>query len=541
MLINLFSLHTYCQNTVGLINLDAKKTLDGYTFVNPINVSNHYLINNCGEIINEWLDPNFVSGAASYLLKNGDIIKSKRSRDNSKDSIFAPGAGAIIEIRDWNNSLKWSYTLNNQQERLHHDFKVMPNGNLLLLVWELKSKMECIQAGRDTLTIPNSGIYNEKIIEIDTATKSIIWQWSAWDHLIQDYDSSKSNYGVLKDNPQRININSNKNGFTGLPLADWMHINSIDFNPELNQILISAPTFGEIYIIDHSTTTAQAKTSSGGQSKKGGDLMYRWGNEINYITSNPAPQKLFFQHDARWILNVATSHPDYGKVSIFNNRFKADQSLPSVFSTPWDMYSNSYLENNKRYGPIDIDKSFVTDKAKQQSPMTSSIQYLPNGNILLLAGVKGYIYELAPNNQVVWEYILPYKGVNRVSQGTKLVNQDNTIFNTYKYPKNYEAFKGKNLEPKGYLEINPNLELCSKLTTTNSVLSNRFKIYPNPIVEALYVEVENNDIVIIYDNYGRIIKKKELMKGVNYINFELNSGIYTIELSSTKQRMRFVK
>jgi hypothetical protein len=522
------------QNTVGLQSLDSKQAFDGYTFVYPVVVSNHYLINNCGEKMHEWTDSIQYVGGASYLNKDGNLYKTKRLRDNSKDPIFAPGAASTIEIRDWSNKILWSYTLNNDSIRLHHDLDILPNNNILITAWELKSKAACIQAGRDTMTIPPTGLLNELIWEIDPKTNNVVWAWSAWDHLIQDFDPTKSNYGVLKDNPQKININSNKSGTAGLPLADWMHINSIDFNPEINQIMISVPTFGEFYIIDHSTTTAQAKTSNGGLAKKGGDLLYRWGNESNYIKDAPKPQQLFFQHDARWILNLPANHPDFGKVSVFNNRFAADQSLPSILVTPWDMYTWTYLDNNKKYGPSSIEKSIVTNnKAKQQSPITSSIQILPNNNTLLTAGAKGYLYEINAKKDVVWEYTLPYKLTLPVDQGTVLALQDNTIFNAYKYPKNYSAFINKNLTPIGFIETNPNKDFCNKLTPINENEISDIIIYPNPLSKSMNIIVESTQDMIIYNSMGAVVMKDELMKGHNIIDINLAAGFYNVVLPSS--------
>jgi hypothetical protein len=528
------------QNTVGLSALDNKQAFDGYTFVYPVNVSNHFLINNCGEKLHEWVDSTIFVGGPSYLGKNGDLYKTKRLRDNSKDKIFAPGAASVIEIRDWNNTIKWKYELNNDSLRLHHDIEILPNGNILAVIWELKSKVECIKAGRDTTTIPAIGLYNEIIREINPNNNSIVWQWSAWDHLIQDFDSRQNNFGILKDNPQKININSNKAGTVGLPLEDWMHINSIDFNPELNQIMFSAPTFGEIYIIDHSTTTAQAKTNTGGLSKKGGDLMYRWGNEINYIKDSPKPQQLFFQHDARWILNVAANHPEYGKISVFNNRFAADQSLPSILVSPWDMYTWTYTDLNKKYGPVAAEKTFITNKAKQQSNITSSLQLLPNNNFLICAGARGYHYEINAKNEVVWEYVLPYKATGPVAQGTNLALQDNTIFNTWKYAKNYSAFVGRDLSPKGFIELNPNKDYCSKITSTDEKEVEIIKIFPNPAKRFIQIETQEADEISFFDIAGKLVLKDKLMKGFNYLPIDLSTGVYIAEFKNQKERRKVI-
>ena len=112
----------------------------------------------------------------------------------------------------------------------------------------------------------------------------------------RDFDSTKLDYGILSDFPERVNINLVSNG----PFNDWIHINSIDYNAELDQILLSARNANEIWIIDHSTTTAEAASHSGGNAGKGGDLLYRWGNPQIYGRGTENDRIYYRQHDATW-------------------------------------------------------------------------------------------------------------------------------------------------------------------------------------------------------------------------------------------------
>jgi hypothetical protein len=59
-------------------------------------------------------------------------------------------------------------------------------------------------------------------------------------------------------------------------------MNSIDYNPDLDQIALSVKGNSEAWIIDHGTTTAQAAGHTGGRRGQGGDLLYRWGNPLTY-------------------------------------------------------------------------------------------------------------------------------------------------------------------------------------------------------------------------------------------------------------------
>ena len=57
--------------------------------------------------------------------------------------------------------------------------------------------------------------------------------------------------------------------------SDFLHVNSVAYNERLDQIAISVPEYGEIWILDHSTTTQEAAGSEGGRQGRGGDLLYR--------------------------------------------------------------------------------------------------------------------------------------------------------------------------------------------------------------------------------------------------------------------------
>ena len=100
----------------------------------------------------------------------------------------------------------------------------------------------------------------------------------------------------MAKHPELIDLNfrlSQVSGSAYEPSSDWMHSNGIDYNPELDQIVLSARNFSEVWIIDHSTTTAEAAGHGGGKSGKGGDLLYRWGNPRAWRTGTRDDQQLF--------------------------------------------------------------------------------------------------------------------------------------------------------------------------------------------------------------------------------------------------------
>src|SRR5262249_47592681 len=97
---------------------------------------------------------------------------------------------------------------------------------------------------------------------------------------------------------------------------DWMHINAVAYNAELDQVVLSSPNFCEIWIIDHGTTSEEARGHTGGHWGKGGDLLYRWGNPQAYRKGSNGEQRLFFQHNIQWIPPGLRGE---GHLLVFNN------------------------------------------------------------------------------------------------------------------------------------------------------------------------------------------------------------------------------
>ncbi len=524
-----------CQNTVGLLSYSPGQSYDGFNLFYPSNQPNTYLLDNCGEIVHIWEDEDiFQPGNSVYLTEEGLLYRAKRDARGNQDPIFAGGAGEIIEIRDWDNNLIWAYTLNDKKYRLHHDIALTPEGTLLAIAWELKTNAECAEAGRDTTTLSQAKMWPDFIIELDPAADSIIWEWHAWDHLIQDFDSTKNNYGVVADHPELIDVNYGRED--GHP--DWMHANSIDYNAELDQILLSVPYFDEIWIIDHSTTTEEAAGSFGGFGNRGGDLMYRWGNPASYRQGTEADQQLFFQHDAHWIDDhLEPTHPQYGKIAVFNNRIGANYSLVSVITPPWVMYDQEYTFGEDSYLPetYDFNLTHPVDSSFLFSTGLSGSQFLPNGNTLILAGRIGYTFELTPDNDIVWEYVTPIRDGNQVAQGTTLGLNNNLTFRFNRFPLEFPAFEGRELESMGWLELEPNETFCDQILPTADLLDeSAFTVYPNPVTETLTVEwagmmSANVELTTLLGQ--AVFSAQAVSGGRTYIDVsDLEAGIYLLNI-----------
>ncbi|WP_422104983.1 aryl-sulfate sulfotransferase [Winogradskyella sp.] len=516
------------QATFGT-QLITNQAFEGYTLFSVHKKA--YLIDNCGNVINEW-ESNYLPGNSVYLLPNGNILRAGRFETIDSPIQFG-GRGGIVEMFNWEGDVIWSYTYIGEEYRQHHDAYPMPNGNVLILAATVITNNDAIEAGRDPLKLGESTLFNEQIIEVEpfgTNSGNIVWEWNVIDHVIQDYDASKNNFGDISDNPGKLDINFLNGLDSG---SNWLHINSIQYNEESDQIVISSRRMCEFWIIDHSTTTAEAASSNGGSYGMGGDFLYRWGNPMTYRQGNIDDRKLFGQH---FPYIIPSGLPNENKIIVFNNGIGRTPLYSQVdILKPLRTANGSYeYTQNTAYGPTDTYFSYPetapVDDSSFFSGALSSAQQLSNGNILICEGTKGRFFEINSTNDIVWEYKIP------VSHTTGLPFPDNsaetvssTTFRALKYSIDYEAFQGRDLTPSSPLEINPDIDFCVEALSANDFNnSTDISIYPNPTSHTLNIEsLFDIGKAEIYSPSGA----KTLETTSKAINLEfLNNGIYFLKL-----------
>ena len=437
--------------TVGLQSYDPAQSFDGYTLFSPSRSTLTYLIANDGRLVHSWAGSTRPAFSA-YLLDDGSVLRTGRVTDNPTFS--GGGSGGLIERIAWDGTLLWSYTYSSPNVLQHHDIEPMPNGNVLVVAWELRTSAEAIQAGRDPALLPDGELWPDTIVEIapDGPTGGqIVWEWRAWDHLIQDFDPTKDDYGVVADHPERIDVNY----FATNDRADWMHLNAVDYDPVLDQIVMSSRGTSEIYIIDHSTTTAEAAGHTGGASGRGGDLLYRWGNPEAYDAGTASDRTLFFQHDPRWI---EPGRPGAGHILVFNNggepRPDGPYSSVDEIVTPVDGNGDYALTPGMAYDPAAPTWSYVdpVDPTNFFARLVSGATRLPNGNTLICSGPTGFFFEVTPTGETVWSYVNPVGTTGPVAQGS---SNSVMVFRAERYAASHPGLVGRDLSGGPPLETYP--------------------------------------------------------------------------------------
>jgi hypothetical protein len=264
----------------------------GYTLFAPLRDTATYLIDMEGRVVHQWASDGR-PGNAVLLTERGHLVRCLR-----EDSEVMGGGGQggrIVEL-DWDGSVLWDWSLNDDRHMAHHDVARLAGGNLLVIAWEHHTREEALAVGRDSDQLTEAGFWPDVVLEVRPVYAEgerphgaeVVWEWRAWDHLVQDRDPELAGYGSPADHPGRIDVNGEHRldrplsarereeleeqeramralGYLGgdepaddedaraegrdEPAGrgpgrggDWMHTNSIDHRADLDLIVLSVRT-----------------------------------------------------------------------------------------------------------------------------------------------------------------------------------------------------------------------------------------------------------------------------------------------------------
>jgi hypothetical protein len=437
----------------------------GYILFSPLLSTTTYLIDIKGRVVHTW-ESDFAPGASVYLLDNGNLLRC--ARQPNAPTFHGGGQGGRIQEFSWDGKLTWDWVIASEKRLQHHDIEPLPNGNVLLIVWEHKTRKQAIRAGRKPYRVGPAGLWPDCILEVRPLRPTggrIVWEWHLWDHLIQDSNPGFENYGNAAEHPELIDINGDRGPerITDKQLqrlktlgyisddttkkdfnADFTHTNAIAYNPQLDQIALCVLWFNEIWIIDHSTTTAEAAGHIGGRAGRGGDLLYRWGNPRVYRRGTVKHQQFFLQHDVRWI---PRNYPGGGNIMVFNNgpgRPEGRYSSVIEIEPPVDANGNYFIRAEKPFGPDKPTWEYTApNKVSFFADFISGAHRLVNGNTFICSGPRGRFFEVTPNGDIVWQYENPYSGHVENPTG----DPPYSVFRATHIPLDHPALVNRNLKP----------------------------------------------------------------------------------------------
>jgi hypothetical protein len=460
------------QATRGLTKSTAG-VAPGCVLFSPLASNQTYPIDNAGRVVHRWQTLTS-PGGDQVLLDDGSLLRL--GRDLDFEHFRTGGVSGWLEGLAWDGEESWAWQFASERAVLHHDFEPLPNGNVLALAWEARSPEEAARAGRRVDRIPKGGLWPDFLLEVKPKPPrggEIVWEWHVWDHLVQNADATLETFGAPSDHPGRLDLNAGepKPTVSEEELAqlkalgyvpddakpedlesDFLHVNAIDYHAGLDQIALSVPNLGEVWILDHGTTTAQARTSSGGTRDHGGEILYRWGNASSYGRAPRFAQVFGYQHDVRWIRE---GFPGAGHLLVFNNAVGGEGSKWSAVDeiAPPLLASGLYaLASGEPFGPRAPSWRYAAEPRESFfAEFISGAQRLANGNTLICSGPQGRVFEVTSRGEIVWEYLNPFAGSVRLKDGSLpqpgLEDAPYAVFRAARIPPDHPGLRGRTLAP----------------------------------------------------------------------------------------------
>ncbi len=512
--ISLFTLLCGSGKAQTGIALNTAEAMPSYTLILVFPWT--YLIDNCGEVVNSW-----ETGIISFhpkLFPNGNLV-------------YISDRFTVREL-DWDGNLVNEVQHDDLDLSIEYEVILLPNQNYLCVARRNFSEEEFIDLGYDYGPLGTPDV-TDGVVELDRETGEIVWEWNIRDHVIQQRDPDANNYAMLAEHPELLNMDA-------IATRDWTQhesfmINSMDYNPELDQIAISVRKISEIAIIDHSTTTEEAAGHTGGNSGKGGDILYRWGNPQNYGRGTEVDRQLFFQHNPNWI----TEGPYEGHLTVYDNgltrflpEFLERYSTVPILELPVDADGNYTSAEDAAYKPIlpIVRYSAIETNTSFYSPYTSGAEVLPNGNIFISEGRNRRLFEINPAGEIGWTYF---------------IFPSTFLYRSEKYPLDYPAFEGRDLMPMGPVPGNDTNYECNLVTSTEAppaVQNLDLSYLPADQLVRLHNHAEQGLEWALYNTQGQLLQQgRSEFAQVDVDMADLPTGMYVFELRNATTQVRQAK
>lgn len=297
-------------------------------------------------------------GEIIWYLHGTDIANTNavaRGLDNGNLLVFL--SNSLAEITPAGELIR---TYEPGDHLLHHDARVLPDGNLMFLTTETQI-IHNVASDHDGETITYDVIY-----EIDPETGSTVWTWSTAEHL----DTARF--------PSALAERTAPQG--GL---DWTHSNALFYSAEDNSVLLSSRSQSWIVKIDRSSD----------------EIVWIFGESDQVVDPDFTPDFFTLSSGSFQTAQHAPTLTANGDLLIFDNRN--------------DSGGNQSHSRAVRYS---LDEENLTASqvwefvAPKYADRLGDVDELANGNILACAGggndQTAYLSEVAPDGSLAWEIVV---------------------------------------------------------------------------------------------------------------------------------------
>jgi len=378
-----------CINKTKFFNKDDY--YGDYNLLAPLDQNKIFLFDMEGNVLSSW-NTEFLPTNDVFIMPDGRFLGLFNNKQNTFDPMA--GQGGTMQIIDGDGQVDWNFDYYSETYTTHHDIELLPNGNILALVWNSRpvEEVKDLDFTMSSDVDFTSGVWFEKIIEINPENDDIVWQWDSFDHL-----------GLEKN---KIDINGKGNGRKP---GDIMHANGLTYDKNKDLIFMTVNGFSEVWVIDHSTDTAEAASSQGGYYNVGGDLLYRFGSDVFHSVHGP-------------------SLLDNGNLLVFSNGNRKDEHPMSTvyeIKLPDDFLSGQNIDIVWSYSNPDLYSAYISGAIR-----------LPNGDTLIAEGDFG-LWEINEDKDIVWQYAYHPLDPSQARFGG--------VWRPYRYTKNSQEIINLNL------------------------------------------------------------------------------------------------
>ncbi|WP_038167648.1 hypothetical protein [Verrucomicrobium sp. BvORR106] len=245
----------------------------GYTLVVPRFSTQTLLLDGRGREVHTW--PGTTSGGESArMLSDGSLLRLASTPLSAPFNQLGVSGGRLQHIA-WDGRLLWDFADATSDHLAYGDLLKLPNGNVLVSVLEFKTRQECEARGREPGLVTDKGMLVPGLMEFSPRGKSAgvpVWKWSLWDHLFQGRNPNLPEYQYPGEKKGAVDLGS----LSGSKGPVWMTPAVLDYNAEEDLLLVVMGGLGEVWVLDHGTTPAEAATREGGRRGAGGQLLLRW-------------------------------------------------------------------------------------------------------------------------------------------------------------------------------------------------------------------------------------------------------------------------